>query len=96
LTSSSYSNHNGNADQEFSGKVEAAVAQLHLAELKAILLQKRSQLSKSPLAKQITKAEDADLLEAKARMRALIGRWTVFLELEMQQPLLLRIGLVFR
>jgi hypothetical protein len=75
-------------------KVEAAVAQLHLAELKAILLRKEKFLAKSPLAGSFSdkKKNDDQLLEAKTRMRGLLGR-SMFYELEMQQPQLLRIGM---
>jgi hypothetical protein len=62
--------------------------QLHLAELKAFLLSKKG---KSVLIKHFREASDKKVLEARTKMRALAGR-SIFPELEMQQPFLLRIS----
>jgi hypothetical protein len=67
------------------------LAQLHLAELKAILLQRRYLMDKSELCGKFIHADQAHLLAAKARMRGLIGGDPMFLELEMREPFVLRI-----
>jgi hypothetical protein len=64
------------------------LARLHLAELKHILWPKNH----NPLSTRFRqKASDEEVKEAKAKMRGLIGE-SMFLELEMRLPWVLRIG----
>jgi hypothetical protein len=66
------------------------VPQLHLMKLKTLLVE--TPLVKSQLVKEFGRPRlDKDVLEAKARMRRLVGR-RMFLELEMRLPWLLRLG----
>jgi hypothetical protein len=67
--------------------------QLHLMRLKTLLVE--TPLVKSQLVKEFGRPRlDKDVLEAKARMRGLVGR-RMFLELEMRLPWLLRLGSEF-
>jgi hypothetical protein len=72
--------------------LEAELAQMHLTELKTILVGKtKTVLELSELATRFRMASTVEVLEAKAKMRGLVGR-SMFLEMEMREPLLLRIG----
>jgi hypothetical protein len=93
------SNSSSGASSKAIGKAKNAanadcelLAKLHLTELIAILVGKTmAQLKKSELAKRFGKALDEEVREAKAKMRRLVGR-RMFLELEIQEPFLLRIS----